>query len=199
MLTVQCKSTKKKRLKRKKERKKTIICLCSFSFLLTLNGSQLVGRTPKVGHRPSLDGSQMGGQKPEIMFNEHLMLDMSFKFELLSGQVAKRKYEPRTPQKWVKIWGPREHVGPRARGVENRWPSPLLLLMEMILFIVFILWNKPHHLPLDQHRLQKWICTLSGATASTGSTLSSCCRLHLCSNKVNSYCGKFTRKFYCCS
>lgn len=36
------------------------------------------------------------------MFNEHLMLDMSVKFDLLSDQMAKRKYEPLTPQRWVK-------------------------------------------------------------------------------------------------
>lgn len=112
---------------------------------------------------------------------------------------VKCKYHPLTPQKWVETRGPQAHVGPTERTVENRWPSLLLSLMEIILFIVFIDWNKPHHLPLDQHRLQKWICTLPGATASAGSTLSPCCRLHLCSDKVNSCSAKFAGKFYCCS
>lgn len=46
--------------------------------MLEISGSQLVGRGPKVGHRPVVDGSQTAVQKKPIIPEVHLMLEMSF-------------------------------------------------------------------------------------------------------------------------
>lgn len=71
----------------------------------------------------------------------------------------------------------------------------LITLQQRYIYGLFCVWvhindRKLFCPPLDQHRLQEWICSLSGAFTVPGSALPSVCLwIYRCCNKVRSLTG----------